>query len=383
MANVLSSLAPTLFAASRRVPKELTGFLGVVNRNFNDQRVAQGKTVKVTVAPTQAVGSIPAPSMAFAIGSDRTPSTIDLTLNQTAQTTWNLTGEEERDLLNSGNAQELLRQTIEQGWRVLRNQIETYLGSIAILNASRSLGTSGTVPFGSDFNLIADLKKELNINGANTDGRALVMNSDAVANLSKLSALYKVNESGSDDLLRAGVLGRLQGFDLRESAGVGSFTKGTMTTALVNSGALAIGSTTVPYDGGTPGATGIKTGDVISFAGDTNKYVVKTGPGATATGNIVLQEPGLRTAVADNSAITVENSYVGHIALTGDAIAAVVRPIDQPESPDIEQMVISDPETKLSALLIRKVGDQVASWYMRVVYDAFAPNPYGIITLRG
>ena len=123
---------------------------------------------------------------------------------------------------------------------------------------------------------------------------------------------------------------------------------------------------------------------MISFAGDANnKYVVKTGPGAAASGNIVLQEPGLRVAIADNAAITVENSYAGNIALTRDALAAVVRPIDQPQAADIEQMIITDPATQFSALLIRKVGDQVASWYMRVVYDAFAPNPYGIISVRG
>jgi hypothetical protein len=140
---------------------------------------------------------------------------------------------------------------------------------------------------------------------------------------------------------------------------------------------------TIPYNTGTPGATGIIAGDTISFAGDTNVYVVKTGPGAAASGNIVLQEPGLRTAVANAAAITVGNTYAGNIALTQDALVAVVRPIIQPVSPEIEQIVLSDPETKFSALLIRKVGDQMASWYMRVVYDVIVPNPYGIITLRG
>lgn len=383
MPNVLAPLTPTLFAAARRVPKELTGFLGAVNRDFNDMQVAQGDSVDVTVMSTQTASAIPAPSMNFAAGTDRTASTIKLTLNQTAQTTWNMTGEEERKLLNSGTAQEALRQTVEQGFRVLRNQIEAYIGVAAKNAASRAIGVAGTAPFGSDFNLMADLKKELNINGANTEGRSLIMDSNAVANLSKLSALYKVNESGSEDLLRAGVLGKLLNFDLRETAGIATHTKGTMTGALVNSGALVIGSITIPYNTGTPGATGIVAGDTISFAGDTNVYVVKTGPGAAASGNIVLQEPGLRTAVANAAAITVGNTYAGNIALTQDALAAVVRPIIQPVSPEIEQLVLSDPETKFSALLMRKVGDQMASWYMRVVYDVVVPNPYGIITLRG
>jgi hypothetical protein len=33
--------------------------------------------------------------------------------------------------------------------------------------------------------------------------------------------------------------------------------------------------------------------------------------------------------------------------------------------------------------LIRVVGDQMASWYMRVAYGAFVPNPFGVIKIMG
>lgn len=382
MPNVLTALQATLFASARDVPTELTGFLPAIDRDFNDQGVNKGGTVKVTSVPAMTAAAPGAAAMTFTAGADRTPTTLDFTLNQEAQVTWNLTAEDERLLLISGNAQETLLQTLKQGWRALRNQIEAHVALQAKLNASRSIGTSGTTPFAANADLLVDARKLMNQNGADTN-RTFIMDLDASANYGKLSTLTKVNEAGSDELLRNGLLGRIQSFDIRESAGVVLHTKGTMTTALVNSAVLAIGSTTITFDTGTPGATGIVAGDVVSFAGDTNKYVVKTASPVAAAGTFVLQEPGLLVAVADNAAITVENGYRANIALARSAMKVVARPMLQPEGPIAEQMIISDPVTKLSCNLLRVVGDRMTSWYMRITHDAFAPNPYGIHIIRG
>jgi hypothetical protein len=376
MANVLSALAPTLFSTARVVPKELTAFLGAARSDFDHRGVAQGGTVKVQTVPRLTVGSVPAPSMAFSAGSDRTPSTIDFTLNQTAQVSWNLTAEEERVLMTGGNAVETLKQTVEQGWRSLRNQIETHLGVVAKNAASRAVGTAGTTPFASDTSLLIDARKILIDNGSQSK-RTAVLNSAAEANLLKLSVLQKVSEAGSSSNIREGIVGRLHGIDIGVSAGVASHTKGTGTGYLVNSAALAVGSTTIPVD---TGSGTIVAGDVLAFAGDSNKYVVKT---ALTGGNVVIQEPGLLTAVADNSAVTVENNSTDNIVLGESGLCAVVRPALQPDGNIAEQMVVTDADTKISALFLRVVGDGMTSWYMRQVYDAFAPNPYEIVKLRG
>jgi hypothetical protein len=383
MANTFSpTLQKIFFAAAAIIPTELTGFAGAVMQDFNDQGVEEGGTVRVPIIPKATVGSIPAPSMSFVAGTDRTGSGIDFTLAQTAEVSWNMSAKDEQTLENSGTAQDVFKQTMEQNFRALRNQIESYLALVAKNAACRAIGTAGSAPFASDFNFLADMRKVMDDNGA-PPSQTVVMNTTASNGLRKLAALFKVNESGTEDLLRNGVLGRLHNFDLRESAGVVSHTKGTMTTALVNSAALVIGSTTIPYDGGTPGATGIVAGDVITIAGDTNKYVVKTGPGAAAAGNIVIQSPGLLIAPADNAAIAVGNTYTGNIALSKSAIALVVRPDLQPDSPEIQQQVVTDSVTGFSYLVVRKVGSRMASWYMRSIYDAVAVNPYAINTLLG
>jgi hypothetical protein len=374
--NTLTALSGTLFAAARIVPTALTGFLGAVNRNFDDKGVNKGGTVKVTVAPRMTSGAMPAASMAFAAGADRTPTTIDFALNQTTEVTWNMQAEEERQLLISGVAQDLFKQTLEQAFLTQRNEIEAYVGTVAKNAASRSIGVSGTAPFAANFDLIADARMQMDLNGA-PPMQSLVMNSRASNGLRKRSELFKVNEAGTADLLRNGVLGRLHNFDLRESAGVATHTKGTgtgyLTTAL-----LPIGTTTIPVDTGTGT---IVAGDVITFAADaTYSYVVKT---ALTGGNVIIQEPGLKVAIADNNAVTVVNNYEANIALSRDSIAAVVRPALQPQAAHIEQTIVTDDETKYSALLLRVVGDQMSSWYLRAIFDAFAPNPYGIHSVRG
>jgi hypothetical protein len=54
----------------------------------------------------------------------------------------------------------------------------------------------------------------------------------------KQSVLFKVNEAGTDALLREGVIGRLEGFDVHNSNSVSQVTKGT-GASYVTSGSTA------------------------------------------------------------------------------------------------------------------------------------------------
>jgi hypothetical protein len=147
-------------------------------------------------------------------------------------------------------------------------------------------------------------------------------------------------------MLRQGTLSNLVGFMLKESAQVATHTKGTGASYLVNSAALAIGSTVIPAD---TGSGTIVAGDVVTFAGDTNKYVVVS---ALSGGSFTIGAPGLRTAVADNSAITVGNNYAPNIALHKSAIELVIRP---PALPPAEAAVdvldVTDPLTGVTIQL--------------------------------
>ena len=382
MANVLSALQPILFSAARVVPRELTGILGAVDRDFTDQGVAKGDSVKVSVAPTLTAQNV-TPGQVFTVGNDRTPTAVTLTLNQEQEVTWNLKPEEERSLMNAGVAQDMLAQTIQQGIRTLVNKVELYTYGIARAAASRAYGTAGTTPFGTaaDLTDISNVLKILLDNGCSVDDdKSLVIDTFAGLNLrGKQAGLFRVNEAGTSDLLRQGVLGDLQSFKIRESAQVGPIAKGTGTAYTSSAAGFAIGTTSIPL---ITGSGTILAGDAVTFAGDTNKYVVTTG--IAAPGTIVIQEPGLRVAIAAAAtALTVGNIATANIALRRNSIKAVIRPSLQPVGAIAEQMTVSDPQTGLTFLLLRVPGNAITSWYMRIVYDAFAPNPYAIAQLLG
>ena len=66
----------------------------------------------------------------------------------------------------------------------------------------------------------------------------------------------------------------------------------------------------------------VLAGDVATIAGDANKYIVAT---ALSGGSFTIGKPGLRTAVANNAAITVGANYTANMAFTRDAIQLAAR----------------------------------------------------------
>ena len=138
----------------------------------------------------------------------------------------------------------------------------------------------------------------------------------------------------------------LQGFVMGYPAGIVQHVKGAATGALINNASTeAIGQTTLTLDTITVNTTGIKAGDIITHASDsTNKYVVNTGLVATS-GDIVIGNPGLRIAAADNDAVTVGHRYTPNIGFSKNAFVLATRVPAMPEGGDSADdiMLITDP----------------------------------------
>lgn len=376
MANVFTALQPILFSAARVVGRELTGFSAAVDRNFNDKNVALGDTVKVPVVPAL-TSSTTTTSNVFPTGADRTLISRDLTLNQASQVTWHTTAEQERSLGNGGNADDVFGQTVEQGIRTLTNEIEAYLGVTADLAATRARGIAGTDPFASNLNMTANMKKVLDDLGAPQIDRSIVTTTTSGASIrNQITAGMLLGSDAQVGGVRAGEILNLNGFSIKESAGIATHTAGTGTGYLVD-GALVAGNTAVTVD---TGSGTILAGDAIGFAGSTDYYGVKT---ALSGSDLVIQDPGLAAAVADDDAIAVVGTHTASMALQRSALVSVVRPALQPIGGGVEQMTITDSQTGWSFLLLRVVQDGQVSYFMRVVYDAFAPNPEFLAKIIG
>ena len=388
MSNVLTDLAADLYKSADVVGRELVGLIPSVTVNAGAEQVAKGDTVRSHFTRTPTVNSSFAPSMTIPEGTDQTVDNKALQLNQYASVQIPWTGEDIKHVNNGSGFETVYGDQILQAMRAITNTIETYLAGIIHKGASRAVGTAGTTPFASNFDLIAELRQILVDNGSPMDdGRSsLVISSTAGTKLRNLANLQKVNESGNDSLLRRGALLDLQGFMMKESAGIGIHTKGTGTLYDVNNGAgEAVGQTTITLDGGTTGANGILAGDIVTFAGDSiNNYVVKSGL-LTATGDIIINDPGLRVAVADTVEMTIGNSYTYNLGFHQSAIELATRPVAVPNGGDAatERMIVQDTFSGLAFEISVYKGYKKAMFEIGVLYDAIVWKPQHVAILRG
>jgi hypothetical protein len=208
--------------------------------------------------------------------------------------------------------------------------------------------------------------KILDDNGAPTSDRHLVVGTAAMANLrGKQSVLFKVSEAGTDQMLRDGTIGRLEGAAVHNSGQNVTTTKGTGTSYTTNSAGYAVGATVITL---ITGSGTIVAGDVVTFAGDTNKYVVQVG--VAAPGAITLNAPGLLQAIAASpTAITVGNNAAQNLLFDRNAVQLVTRSPQMPIGPDGVPMDMADDVMQVTDPITGMTFDvAVYRQFMQLVY---------------
>ncbi|MEI6439059.1 MAG: P22 coat - protein 5 family protein [Alphaproteobacteria bacterium] len=337
MANTLTALQPTLFSAAREVANEPFGIVPAINTMFDDKGVARGDTVTVPVAPVRVAADF-TPANVPAAGTDATAASVGVQITKSRFVSWNITGEQIRSLENGASSNEWVSQLIKQGMRTLRNEAEVDAGTAIKVGASRAYGTAGTTPFASDLTTFTNVRKILEDNGAPVANLSMAIDSAAALNLRGLGIYQQAYQAGSDKERRSGSFDPQFGITPVLSAGVGLHTKGTGTSYTSSTAGFAVGTTSIPIITGTGT---VLAGDVVSFAGDGNKYVVTTG--VAAAGTIVIAEPGLRIALAASAvAMTIGNNYTANVVFEKQAVVGVIRPPIMPANPTINQVAISD-----------------------------------------
>lgn len=342
MANTLTNLIPTIYESLDVVSREMVGYIPAVARNSDGERAALNQTITIPITPAPTLADNTAAVSAPNTG-DQTIGNVSMTISKSkhAPIRWN--GEEQRGQINAGTYMGTLKNQFEQAFRALANQIEADIHAVAYANASRAYGTPGTAPFGTagDLSDSAQVRKILDDNGVPQSDLHLVLGSSAVANLrGKQSLLLKVNESGSDALLRHGSISDLpvEGFMLHNSNAIQPVTKGTGSAYTTNTAGYAVGATDIAL---ITGSGTILAGDTVTFAGDTNKYTVVTG--IAAPGTITIAAPGLKVAIAASAtAVTVGNSATPNIAFQRQAIQLITRAPALPVGPDGKAMDMAD-----------------------------------------
>ena len=386
MANTLTNLIPDVYAALDVVSRELTGFIPAVARDSGADRVALNQTLRSPATAANTAGGDITPAMALPSAADQTVGNKSLTITKSRFFPFSWTGEEMYSVSQGPGVLTIKQDQIAQAIRAAVNEIEIDIGVAAKNGASRFFGaTAGTAPLFTDW---AQAKKILDDNGAPVSDRHSVINTTAGVALRSTSNLYKVNEGGDSSLLRQGVLGNLFNFDIRESAGVQTTTAGAMASATSTSAAFTVGQTVIPL--ATAGTGVVSAGDIITFANDTNKYVVASvsfaGANPASGDSITLNAPGLRVAqTAATRAITVLATSARNIAFSRNAIVLATRLPNIPPEGDmaIDREIVTDPRTGLSFEIAAYPGFRMITYHVSVCWGVTVFKPEHVAGIVG
>jgi hypothetical protein len=385
-ANTLTNLIPDAYAALDVVSRELVGFIPAVMRDSRADRLAIGQSLRSHVTPANTAGGNVTPAMALPTAADQTIGNKPFVIQKSRFFPFSWTGAEQVAMDAGPGFLSIQQDQIAQAIRAAVNEIETDIAVAAKNGASRAFGTTpGTAPVQADW---SQAKKILDDNGAPMSDRHSVFNTSAGVSLRNTANLFKVNESGDSSLLRQGVLGSLYGFDLRESAQIQTTTAGTMANATSTSAAFTVGQTVIPL--ATAGTGVVAAGDIITFANDTNKYVVSAvsfaGANPASGDTITLAEPGLRVAQGvATRAITVVATSARNTAFSRNAILLGTRLPDLPKEGDmaIDRETITDPRSGLSFEIAAYPGYRMVTYQVLINWGVLVEKPEHLAIIIG
>ena len=362
----------------------MTGFIPSVTLNSTAERAAKDQSISWFKAPAVAGVDI-TPAMTVPAPADFTAGYDSMTISKERAYPFGFNGNEALTLNTSVGYVSAQSDMIAQAIRGLVNEVEGDLALAAKLGASRAYGTAGTTPYASTLGDSAQLRKILDDNGAPASDRSQIINTTSGAALRTLGQLTKANEVGDNMTVRTGQLIDLHGFSVKESAQVVNHTKGTGASATTNNAGYAIGATVITL--ASAGTGTIVPGDVITFAGDTNKYVVVSGDAdVSGGGTITLAAPGLRKALAASTvAITVGDNYAANVGFSRNALMLGARVPALPPEGDMadDRIVLQDPFSGLFFEFAMYKGFRMVRWEVCLAWGVKVAKPEHMAILLG
>ena len=385
MAVNLNSLFPDLYAALNTVSREMTGFIPAVQRDTDVERAAQGQSVEVPVVGEESSNTI-SPSTTPPAGSQTNAATRPVTLDNAESVRMEFSGEEIRGLQTQdlSNAEDpyadIRQQRIAQAYRDLVSQIEGDLVTEA-QKSSRAYGNAGTTPFDTKDNLddFAGVSQILDENGAPASDRQIVVDSNAMFNLrgTQTGILQRANEAGTDEALREGEFGEIQGMALRHTQQSETHTEGSLDSVTADSNSADDTDVSVSAT-----SLDLKKGDVINIAGDDSQYVVAQD---TTSSPIPIREPGLQFSTSGSESVTLEGDYRVNAGFHRGAMQLATRAPAVPPEGDMaeDRTVVQDPLTGLAFEVAIYPGYKQVMYDLGIVWGAAATKEEHMALLLG
>lgn len=358
MANDLTALVPKLISGAQKTLRENTIMPYLVNKAYSPAPGVRGSTVDVPIPapiPARAVTS----ASAFPTDTNEfTPTTVPIAMDQWFVADFSLNDKEKLEVMDG-----IMPMNVQEALKSLGNVVDAYLLGL-YKKFYGMVGTPGTTPFATTVDVAVDARRLLNQQLAPMSDRNAVLDPFAEANALKLAPFRDTSQSSDNRPIIEGQIGRKYGVDWFMDQLVKTHTAGTGATIVMESAADA-GDEIVALTAAADGQT-LKIGDILTFAGHTQQYVVTANATLDATDPVNVHiYPALKAAVADAAAVAKAASHVANLMFNRNAIALASRPMEGTVEPGLGVIVstVIDPATQLAMRL------QIQRQYMQTLYS--------------
>lgn len=326
MANTLNPLIPKILARGLLALREEARMARLVNRAYEPTPGTKGSTVTIGVPAPVPVQDV-APANVPPATADTAIEEVAIVVDQWKEAAFYLS---DKDLTQIDANANFLPMQASEAIKALANTVDR-----AIFNLYKDIygfaGSPGSTPFDSDVSEYLQARKTLNEQLAPMDPRYCVINPDAEANALGLRAFQDASFSGSIDGIINGQINNKLGARWLMSQNVPTHTAGTITTGLAVKAATphAAGATQVTCTtAAATGACNLKAGDIVTFAGDSQTYVLTDNAvQSSAASDVVLKiAPGLKLPLSGGEQVSVKGDHAVNLLFHPNAFALVTRP---------------------------------------------------------
>lgn len=346
ISNSLASIIPVIFAQGLSALRNKCVMPSLCNVSYAPLAAEKGQIITIPI-PSAITTADVAPAAYAPDSGNLAPTVAQITLNNWREAAFTLT---ENEIAQAANGYPAKQAT------AAISALADYVNSTIFAKYTKfysAVGSAGTAPFATTVNAAVDAKELLTMQKAPSNDRRMVLDTTAMGNALKLGAFAYILNSNDPGVMKEGEIGRKYGFDWFEDQQVPYHTSTPLTAgaATVN-GAHAAGATSISIAKAT-NSSPLVAGDIVTFAGDTQQYVV-TANATLAVGNTnVVLYPGLATAKSGGEAMTLVASHRVNLAFQADAFGFVSRTLAHVAGaePNPYSMELADPVSGLTLRL--------------------------------
>lgn len=372
MANDLSAVVPKIISRAAMILYARLMFTRYVNTSYSNDAAEKGDTITIPI-PSETTTEDVVPSNVLPAVSDSTINKALLELDQWKKSKpFKIT---DKEIAEIDASRDYLPPKIGEAIKALGRGVNQHIAA-QVKGVYNWVGDASSVPFASNANVAVDARKILNTNLVPDDQRFGLVSIEAEANMLKLSEFSDASKVGDSDVKIRGQIGMKYGIDWAYDNDIPVHTTGATTgtaIAVDNGAGYSAGVKTIHIDGLTGDPI---EGDLFTFAGHTQQYVVtsSTGTGAELDVNF---EPALAADVADNEVLTFIGDHKKNVVMHRNAIGFASRRVRESANRSgnrVTQTVV-DPRTMIAMRLEQIEQYKQTMWEFDALYGAELYRP--------